>query len=312
MKNLHHRDTENTEVAQRRIGLEPEKFMTTACALQSDLLPQISPAAARMEAEILSALSAPSLTNVIMAGFILDNTLVSPLNRGRFYTYRNERHELEGVALIGHSVLFEALTERAVEAFAAIARREHSAHLLMGEHNAVQRFWNYYAACEQSPRQTCPVLYLQRRGSFDERQQVLGLRPATTEDLEQVVRAQAGMALATSGVDPLKKDPIGFRERYQRRIDKQRVWVLMKNGRLVFKLDVIADTPKAAYIEGVYVNPKERGKGLGQRCLAEVGNILLQHTDALNLFIETEDTRTRSFYSRLGFEIAGQYDLLYF
>ena len=66
-----------------------------ACALQSDLLPQISPAAAGMEAEILSALSAPSLTNVIMAGFILDNTLVSPLNRGRFYTYRNEQHELE-------------------------------------------------------------------------------------------------------------------------------------------------------------------------------------------------------------------------
>jgi len=283
-----------------------------ACALQSDVLPQVSALAAGREEEILSALSAPSLTNVIMAGFIRDNTLVSPLNRGQFYTYRNERRDLEGVALIGHKVLFEAFSERAIEAFAAIVRREPSAHLLMGEHNAVQRFWKYYADREQSPRQTCPVLFLQRRGPFDERQQVLGLRPATTEDLEPVVRAQAGMALATSGVDPLKQDPIGFRNRYRRRIEQQRVWVLMKNGRLVFKLDVIADTPKAAYIEGVYVNPKERGKGLGQRCLTEVGHILLQHTDALYLFIESEDTRTRSFYSRLGFESSGQYDLLYF
>ena len=89
-----------------------------------------------------------------MAGFIRDNTLVSPLNRGQFYTYRNERRDLEGVALIGHKVLFEAFSERAIEAFAAIVRREPSAHLLMGEHNAVQRFWNYYADREQSPRQT--------------------------------------------------------------------------------------------------------------------------------------------------------------
>jgi ribosomal protein S18 acetylase RimI-like enzyme len=283
-----------------------------ACALKSDLLPQVSVVAAGNEDEILSALSAPSLTNVIMAGFIRDNTLDSPLNRGHFYTYRSERNDLEGVALIGHTVLFEAFTERAVEAFAGIARREASAHLLMGEHNAVQRFWNYYAAHEHSPRQRCPVLFMRRPGPLTERGHVLGLRPATIEDLEQVVKAQAGMALATSGVDPLKKDPIGFRERYRRRIEKQRVWILMKDGRLLFKLDVIADTPKAAYIEGVYVNPKERGKGLGQRCLTEVGHILLKRTDALYLFVETEDARTRSFYSRLGFDVAGQYELLYF
>jgi uncharacterized protein len=113
-------------------------------------------------------------------------------------------------------------------------------------------------------------------------------------------------------VDPLQKDPIGFRERYLRRIEKQRVWVLMENDRLIFKLDVIADTPQAAYIEGVYVNPKERGKGLGEHCLTEAGRILLQHTKALYLFVENEDARTRSFYLRLGFSVAGQYELLYF
>jgi ribosomal protein S18 acetylase RimI-like enzyme len=283
-----------------------------AYALQNSVLPQINVAEAGEEEEILSALSTPSLTNVIMAGFVRDNTLVSPLNRGRFYTCRNEQNELEGVALIGHTVLFEAFTERAVEAFAAIARREPSTHLLMGEHNAVQHFWNSYADSGQSPRQMCPVLFLRRHGPFDQQRQVLGLRPATPEDLEQVVKAQAGMALETSGVDPLKKDPIGFRERYLRRIEKQRVWVLVENGRLLFKLDVIADTPQAAYIEGVYVNAKERGKGLGQRCLTEVGRILLQRRKGLYLFVENEDARTRSFYLRLGFNVGGQYELLYF
>jgi uncharacterized protein len=273
---------------------------------------EVSTVAAGREAEILSLLSVTSLTNVIMAGFIRDNTLVSPLNRGCFYTCRNEQDKVEGVALIGHTVLFEAFSERAIEAFAAITRRQRSAHLLMGEHNAVQRFWNYYAERGQSPRHVCPILFMHRQQAFDEQQQILGLRPATSEDLEHVVQAQAAMALETSGVDPLQKDPIGFRERYLRRIEKQRVWVLMKNGRLLFKLDVIADTPAAAYIEGVYVDPEERGKGLGRLCLTEVGRILHERTKAIYLFVETDDTRTKSFYLKLGFDVAGQYDLLYF
>jgi uncharacterized protein len=127
-----------------------------------------------------------------------------------------------------------------------------------------------------------------------------------------VVQAQAAMVLEISGVDPLKKDPEGFRKRYLRRIEKKRVWVLIENGRLVFKADVIADTPQASYIEGIYVTPEERGKGLGRRCVTDLGRNLLKRTKAIYLFVENQNSRTKSFYLKLGFTIAGQYDLLYF
>ncbi|HKG47466.1 MAG TPA: GNAT family N-acetyltransferase [Pyrinomonadaceae bacterium] len=270
------------------------------------------PAAVGMEDEILSALAEPTLTNVVMAGFIRDHGLVSPQNRGHFYICRNQHNELEGVALIGHSILFEAFSETAIQGFTTIARRNPSAHLLMGEHNAVQRFWSYYADNAQSPRHVCPVLFLRRSEQFQQREDVSGLRLARPEDLEAVVRAQAAMALEMSGVDPLRNDPVGFRQRYLRRIDKNRVWVLMNKNRLIFKLDVITSTPGATYIEGVYVSPEERGKGLGQSCLTTVGQKLLEHTAAIQLFVETENTRTTAFYLRLGFNVAGQYDLLYF
>jgi len=273
---------------------------------------EFAPAAEGMEEEILSTLAVPTLTNVVMAGFIRDNGLFSSQNRGHFYVCRNESQKLAGVALIGHSILFEAFSESVIEGFAAIARRETSTHLLMGEHNAVQRFWSYYADQDQSPRHVCPVLFLRRREQFLNGRHIPGLRLANPEDLEAVVRAQAAMAFETSGVDPLQKDPVGFRQRYLRRIDKNRVWVLMKNRQLIFKLDVITSTPDATYIEGVYVSPEERGKGLGQSCLTEVGRKLLEHTKAIHLFVENENTRTTAFYSRLGFNIAGQYDLLYF
>jgi predicted GNAT family acetyltransferase len=213
---------------------------------------------------------------------------------------------------MGHTILFEAFSERAIQAFAGLARHINSPHLLMGEHNTVKRFWSYYSSNVNSPRLVCPIVFLQRRKSFEEQTEVAGLRPATYEDLEQVVQAQAAMAFETSGVDPLTKDPAGFRERYRRRIAKKRVWVVIEDGRLIFKTDVIADTPQAAYIEGVYVGREERGKGVGRRCVSALGRILLKRSNAIYLFVENQNTRTKSFYLNLGFTVAGQYELLYF
>ena len=264
------------------------------------------------EEHVLSTLSSSSLTNVIMAGFIRDNGFGNPLNRGQFYTCRDEKNEVEGVALIGHTILFEAFSDRAIQVFANLARRDGSGHLLMGEHNAVERFWSYYGQQHESPRLVCPILFLQRREPFPEQAEVSGLRPATREDLEHVVQAQAAMAFEISGVDPLKKDPTGFRERYLRRIEKKRVWVLIENNRLLFKTDIIADTPQASYIEGVYVRPEARGQGLGRRCVLGLSRILMARAKAIYLFVENQNTRTQSFYLNLGFSVSGQYDLLYF
>src|ERR1051326_2722340 len=69
---------------------------------------QVSAVGAGRENEVLAALTVPSLTNVIMAGFVRDNTLESPLNRGRFYICRSENGAVEGVALMGHTILVNA------------------------------------------------------------------------------------------------------------------------------------------------------------------------------------------------------------
>ena len=275
-------------------------------------VPTVSSALPGSEERILSALSCNSLTNTIMAGFIRDNGFGSLLNRGQFYTCRDEKNQLEGVALVGHTILFEAFSDRAIQAFAALAHRQGSTHLLMGEHTAVERFWRYYADKDESPRLVCPILFLKRAEQFSEQPEVSSLRPAGREDLDQVVQAQAAMAFEISGVDPLKKDPAGFRERYLNRIDKKRVWIVSENDRLIFKADIIADTPEAVYIEGIYVTPEERGSGVGRCCLAALGRVLMARGKAIYLFVESQNTRTKSFYLKLGFTVAGQYDLLYF
>ncbi len=264
------------------------------------------------EAEgVVAKLSPESLTNVIMAGLVLDNGLASPLNRGRFYGCYNHERQLEGIALIGHTVLFDAFSAKAIQAFATYARSS-SPHLLMGESESVRQFWNYYAQSQSSPRHVCPIKFLHAYGPFPCVEPALALRPATPDDLELLVLAHAEMALNTSGVDPTKKDPAGFRERYLRRIAHGRVWVLITNGKLIFKADVLAETTHAAYIEGVYVSPEHRRLGIGSRCVSELGNILLRRSRAIYLFVENQHPTTQTFYEKLGFEVAGQYDLLYF
>ncbi len=52
------------------------------------------------EREVLTFLAERPVHTVIMAGFIRDNGLVSPLNRGTFYGYRDHTGRLRGVALI--------------------------------------------------------------------------------------------------------------------------------------------------------------------------------------------------------------------
>src|SRR6266571_3550624 len=87
---------------------------------------------AEHEMEVLDFLSAYPLLTFVMAGWIKDNGLVSPLNRGTFYAYRNRRGELEGVALIGHITMFEANSSDAVAAFAGLTQQCESAYAVLG------------------------------------------------------------------------------------------------------------------------------------------------------------------------------------
>ena len=85
------------------------------------------------------------------------------------------------------------------------------------------------------------------------------MRLATLDDLHLVASVHAAMAEAESDINPLEKDRERFLSRYARRINKNRVWVIVKDQRLIFKADIQAETPEVIYLEDVYVSPKARG-----------------------------------------------------
>jgi ribosomal protein S18 acetylase RimI-like enzyme len=246
-----------------------------------------------------------------MAGFIRDNGLGSPLNRGRFYACRDEAGQLEGVSLIGHVTQLDVRTERAMKAFANAAQACPTVHVVMGERARVREFWRHYSSGGQELRVACRELLLELKSPIERGRTAPGLRRAASYDLPLILRVQAAMAVAECGVNPLAVDPKGFRARCERRIERGRIWVLVEGGRLLFKADVMAETPESVYLEGVYVNRRHRQRGHGRRCLLTLGRILLSRSDSVCLLVNERNLVAQSFYYNLGYKLRGLYDTVY-
>ena len=273
---------------------------------------RVSPLSQSQAPEALAFLSRRPVDNVIMSGFIRDNGVVSPRNRGRFYGCWDARGALEGVALLGHGVSFDSRSEAATALFASLARRSPSSHLLMGGSEQVRSFWRHYAPDGAAPRKLREVSILEQRRPFDGCETLSDLRLARADEAEDVAALHASMVLEETGVDPLAAEPEAFLRRCLTRIERGRTWVWPKADRVVYKADVIALTPEVAYVEGVYVSAAERGKGHGRRCLAEMGRRLLAHVGSVCLFVDQENGRARDFYLGTGYEPSSRYQILYF
>jgi uncharacterized protein len=263
------------------------------------------------EFEVLAFLAGRPSHTVFIAGFIFDNGLESPLNRGTFFGCRNQQGQLEGVALIGHCTLVEARTESALAAFANLAQDCPSAHMILGEQEKVAAFWNYFAQAGRTPRRACRQLLFEQQTAIEQLEPFVGLRQATTDDLPVILPVYAEMVCDESGVNPLEVDPAGFEKRWRRRIDQDRIWVSIENGQLMFNAAVMSETPDVIYLEGIYVNPEDRGRGLGVRCLSQLSQDLLQRAESLCLLVNEENQRARAFYERAGYTLCGYYDLIF-
>lgn len=263
------------------------------------------------EREALDFLAARPIHTVFMASLIHDNGLVSRHNRGSFYATRDQLGRLDGVALVGHATVVEAHSESSIAAFARLARNCDNTHLIRGERETIECFWKYYASMGRQPRVICREMLFQQTEPPSLNKVVDDLRLAQLDEIEQVMKVNAGMAVQEGGISPFNHDAGGFRQRTARRIEQGRVWVLVQEGRLIFKADVIAETPEAIYVEGVHVHPEERMKGHGLRCLNQLSSILLARSESICLTVNEDNKKAVAFYAKAGYQFGSLYETIY-
>lgn len=263
------------------------------------------------EREALAYLAARPVTTVYMRSLIRDHGLCSPENRGDFFACFDEGGTVRGIALLGHATLIEADDDPVIEAFARFALTRPCPRLIRGERRTIDRFRRSYMSGGDVPHLVNnEMLLIQRRWAADVAP-VPDLRLATPDDLSLLAEVNAGLIEDEGGVNPLKHDPAGFKRRLLDRIERGRVWLWRESGRLIFKTDVLADTPESIYIEGVYVAPQERGRGFGVPCLTQLGRLLLERAGSVCLTVNESNHAALSFYLKAGYEPHSEYATVY-
>ena len=265
------------------------------------------------ESEVLNFLAKRLVHTVVMTGFIRDNGIEGANNRGVFYGCRDSRGTLEGVALIGHTTLVEARSERAVEAFARVAGKSKiPIHFMMSDGDTIENFWQYFVDRRRQPRLVCTERLFEVSNAARLRcQSNCNLRAATEAELLPIAEAHAEVAFQESGVNPLERDREGFLRRTLARIEKGRTWVVFENGELLFKADVVAENSEVMYLEGIYVNPKLRGRGMAASCLSHLCRILLDKVKHICLLSNVLAVNAHRAYLKAGFTIQDTYQTIF-
>ena len=283
-----------------------ERDLSTALAAV-----QVQRLANNDRAEVLEFLAQRPIHTVAMMSLIHDNGLVSPFNRGTFYGCRDLKGQLEGVALVGHATLMETISDRALAALAQVARECPSTHLIMGEKERVADFWSHYSDAGRRQRLACREWLFELNWPGDARETVVELRPARASELELVMPIQAELAFVESGVDPMEVDPQGFRERCLRRIEQGRTWVVVENGELIFKADVVSKIAEVNYLEGVWLHEDCRHKNLGTRFMSGLMRRLLEDTKSVCLLVNETNELAHGFYRKCGFHFRATYETIF-
>ena len=263
------------------------------------------------EQEVLEFLAQRPIHTVAMVGLIHDNGIVSPLNRGIFYGCRDLNGRLEGVALVGHATLMETVSDRALAALAQVAQQCAQTHMIMGEQERVADFWSHYAAAGRQHRLACREWLFELSWPIEAREPVAGLRRATLAELELVAPVQAQLAFAESGINPLNIDPRGFVRRCRRRIEQGRTWVIVEDGKLIFKADVISRTREVSYLEGVWICEEHRANGSGVRFMSELMRRLLEESKSICLLVNETNRLAQNFYRKCGFHFRATYETIF-
>ncbi|MGI8870596.1 MAG: GNAT family N-acetyltransferase [Mycobacteriales bacterium] len=198
----------------------------------------------------------------------------------------------------------------AAETFAERARRDgRRCSSIVGRSELVAPLWqrlcqHWGPAREIRPAQ--PLLAIAAPPALDPDPQV---RRVTAEELELLMPAAIAMFTEEVGVSPLGSDNGAlYRARMRQLVAAGRCFARIERGRVIFKADLGAVSPGAAQVQGVWVDPALRGRGIGTAgTAAVVAATLGSVAPVVSLYVNDYNTAARAAYRRVGFQQVGTF-----
>lgn len=210
---------------------------------------------------------------------------------------------LDGLCFSGANLVPLRGDRGALRAFADRARRHGRAcSSIVGRAELVLPLWDDLAvhwAPAREVRGDQPLMVLAGRPSVAPDPGVRAVRP---EELDRYLPAAIAMFTEEVGIDPRAGDGgSGYRSRVAELVAAGRAFARFEGDEVVFKAEIGAMSHRVGQIQGVWVHPAVRGRGLGTTGTAAVVERLAAMDRVASLYVNGFNHAARAAYARVGF-----------
>ncbi|MEV0494586.1 GNAT family N-acetyltransferase [Streptomyces atratus] len=135
------------------------------------------------------------------------------------------------------------------------------------------------------------------------------VRRIRKDEIEVLMPACVAMFTEEVGISPMAGDGgLLYQARVAELIGTGRSFARIEDGKVVFKAEIGAATPQACQIQGVWVAPEHRGRGLSETGMAAVLRYALADVaPVVSLYVNDYNTAARRAYTRVGFREVGAF-----
>ncbi|MEE1756885.1 GNAT family N-acetyltransferase [Streptomyces sp. SP18CS02] len=135
------------------------------------------------------------------------------------------------------------------------------------------------------------------------------VRRVRKDEVEAIMPACVAMFTEEVGVSPMAGDGgLLYQARVAELVGTGRSFARIEDGKVVFKAEIGAATPRACQIQGVWVAPEYRGRGLSETGMAAVLDYALADVaPVVSLYVNDYNAPARASYRRVGFREVGAF-----
>ena len=218
--------------------------------------------------------------------------------------------QLTSLCYAGANLVPVQATSAAVAAFAERALRQgRRCSSLVGPSAALAELWGYlrpHWGPARDVRSAQPLM------AIDGPAQIAadsGVRRVRSAEIDVLLPACIAMFTEEVGVSPLIGDGgTAYRARVAELIRAGRAFARIEEGRVIFKAEVGAATSQACQVQGVWVRPEFRGRGLAAPGMAAVVTEARRAiAPVVSLYVNDFNAPARAAYLRTGFRQVGEF-----
>jgi len=263
----------------------------------------------RDRAAALAVCDADPVANVFVASRIRTLGLDPGRLGAQIWGFEDEG-QLTSLCYAGANLVPAQASGRAVQAFADRALRQgRRCSSLVGPSAAVTELWALLRSHWGPPRDVRaaqPLMAIEGPPLVPPDRAVRRVR---MDEIDMLMPACVAMFTEEVGVSPLTGDGgAAYRARVCELIRSGRAFARIEDGRVIFKAEVGAATPQACQVQGVWVRPEFRGRGLAAPGMAAVVTEARRMiSPVVSLYVNDFNTPARATYRRAGFREVGEF-----